>query len=203
MPDRQRIYVVTTSATEAEAATLRADLARDPLVVTAPTGEAKRVVTLLGTDPQVELLLAPVTHPQADRGHRLDSLVRRHALQDRSRDVVVVCDPATSTLLLRVLAPGQLAASGAVTLVGLPRGPRQMVPRRGLAIGAVLGLSAGFAEPVAPILALPAALAVVGLLLLLVPAVRHIGREVLLAAAVATGLVMVLIAGSSRFPGNF
>ncbi|GAB3653466.1 hypothetical protein GCM10027596_03930 [Nocardioides korecus] len=203
MPDRQRIFVVTTSATEAEAATLRADLGRDPLVLTAPTGEAKRVVTLVGVDPQVEVLLAPVTHPQADRGHRLDALVRRHALHDRARDVVVVGDPATTTLLLRVLAPGQLAASGAVTLVGLPRGPRRMVPRRGLAVGAVLGLAAGFAEPVAPILALPAALALVGLVLLLLPAVRHLGRELLLAAAVSTGLVMVLIAGSSRFPGNF
>ena len=204
MPDRQRIYVVTTAAADAELTTLAADLAKDPLVLTAPTPEAKRVVlAITDDDPTVDLLLAPVAHPQADRGHRLDSLVRRHALADRTRDVVVVSDPATSTLLLRALAPGQLPASGAVSLVGLPRGPRQMNARRGLIAGAVLGLVAGFAEPVLPILVLPTLVAVVGLLLLAVPPLRHHGRETLLAAGAAVLVVMFTIASSARFPGSW
>ena len=68
------------------------------------------------------MLLAPVRFPDVDRGHHLDQLVRRHAVEDRFRDVVVVTDAATVTLLLRALAPDQLPMAGAVTEVGLPRG---------------------------------------------------------------------------------
>ena len=62
--------------------------------------------------------LAPVRFPDVDRGHRLDEVVRRHAVEDRYRDLVVVADQATLTLLLRVLAPDQLPEGGPVTEVG-------------------------------------------------------------------------------------
>jgi hypothetical protein len=57
------------------------------------------------------------------------------------------------------------------------------------------------AEPLAPILTLPGAVASVGLALLLVPPLRHLGRELLLAAAVAVAVVLTVVAGSARFPG--
>lgn len=41
-----------------------------------------------GPTPRPEVLLAPVRFPDADRGHRLDDLVRVHASRDRFRDVV-------------------------------------------------------------------------------------------------------------------
>lgn len=179
------------------------DLGRDPVVLTAPTAEAARVVRVLGVAPQVEVLLAPVRFPEADRGHRLDELVRRHALRDRFRDVVVVTDPATSTLLLRVLAPDQLSTQGAVTVVGLVRGDRPVVVRRAVAAGLVLGVAAGVMEPLAPILALPGAAALVGLAMLLISPWRHLGRELLLAAAVALAVVLAVVAGSARFPGGW
>ena len=203
MPGHQRILVVSTTAEDAEVARLRDDLGRDPLVLTAPTGEAKRVVSTLAVEPQVEVLLASVASPPADRGHRLDTLVRRHALQDRFRDVVVVTDAATSTLLLRSLAPDQLSGRGAVTLVGLPRGERQVAVRRGVVTGVVLGVASGVVEPIAPFPALSALVAVVGLVLLLGPAVRHVGREVLLAAGISLVVAFAALAGSSRFPGGW
>ena len=195
VPGRQRIFVVSTTAGEPELLRIRDDLGRDPVVLSAPTAEAKRVVGVLEVVPQVELLLAPVSFPHADRGHRLDALVRRVAVQDRFRDVVVVTDSATSTLLLRALAPDQLPTGGAVTAVGLVRGDRPVAVRRAVVSGAVLGVAAGVAEPLAPILALPGAVALVGLALLLVPPSRHLGRELLLAAAIAVAVVLAIVAG--------
>ena len=124
MTDFQRIFVVGAQAGADEVARLRSSLRSGATVLTAPTAEARRVVEGLGVDPVPDVLLAPVRFPDVDRGHRLDELVRRHALRDRFRDVVVVTDPATVTLLLRALAPDQLPMAGAVTEVGLPRGPR-------------------------------------------------------------------------------
>ncbi len=182
---------------------LRTDLGRDPLVLTAPTAEAAALVRALQVEPQVEVLLAPVKFPQVDRGHRLDELVRDRALRDRFRDVVVVTDPATATLLLRVLAPDQLPSSATVTLVGLPRGVRPVDYRRAAIGGGVLGLAAGVAEPLAPLLALPAATALVGLGLLLVEPWRHVGRELLLAATISLAVLLVVVASSARFPGGW
>lgn len=203
VPGRQPIFVVSTTADEAELRRVRDDLGRDPVVLTAPTAEAKRVVGVLGGEPHVDVLLAPVSFPPADRGHRLDELVRRHALRDRFRDVVVVTDPATSTLLLRVLTPDQLATAGAVTVVGLPRGERPVAVRRAVAGGVALGVAAGIAEPRAAVLALPGAVAVVGLGMLLVLRWRHLGRELLLAAGIAVAVALVVVAGSARFPGGW
>ena len=203
VPGRQRILVVSTTASEAELLRVRDDLRRDPVVLTAPTADAARVVRVLEVEPQVEVLLAPVSFPQADRGHRLDELVRRYALHDRFRDVAVVTDSATSTLLLRALAPDQLPTGGAVTLVGLARGDRPVAVRRAVASGVVLGFAAGVAEPWAPILALPGAVGLVGLALLLILPWRHLGRELLLAAAIAVAVVLAVVAGSARFPGGW
>lgn len=203
VPGRQPIFVVSTTADEAELRRVRDDLGRDPVVLTAPTAEAKRVVGVLGGEPHVDVLLAPVSFPPADRGHRLDELVRRHALRDRFRDVVVVTDPATSTLLLRVLTPDQLATAGAVTVVGLPRGERPVAVGRAVAGGVALGVAAGIAEPRAAVLALPGAVAVVGLGMLLVLRWRHLGRELLLAAGIAVAVALVVVAGSARFPGGW
>ena len=203
MPGPQRILVVSTAAGEADLLRIRDVLGRDPVVLTAPTDEAKRVVRTLEVEPQVEVLLAPMSFPHADRGHRLDALVRRYALHDRFRDVVVVTDLATSTLLLRALAPDQLSIGGAVTVVGLPRGDRPVAVRRAAASGLVLGVAAGVAEPLAPILTLPGAVALVGLVLLLVLPWRHLGRELLLSAAIAVAVVLLVVTGSARFPGGW
>ena len=197
MPGLQRIVVITPEAGPTEVARLGKALGRHPVVLAAPTPEAVGVVQRLGSEPQVEAMLAPVRLPQTDRGHRLDELVRRHALRDRFRDVVVVTDPATATALLQVLAPEQASGGGAVTVVGLPRGERPVAVRRGLVLGVVLGV----VEPLAPLLVLPGCAAAAGLLLLLVPAWRHVGRELLLAAAVAFLVVVLVVAGSQRFPG--
>ena len=177
------------------------DLGRDPLVLTAPTSEAKRVIRPLEVEPRVELLLAPVSFPDSNRGHQLDELVRHHALNDRFRDVVVVADPTTSTLLLRVLAPDQLASGGPITLVGLPRGDRPVAVRRALATGLVLGAASGLVGSLVPVLALPGVVALLGLSLLPAQRWRHLGRELLLSGAVAVATVFLLVAGSARFPG--
>ncbi len=203
MPGRQRILVVSTAAGEADLSRIRQDLGRDPVVLTAPTVEAKRVVSVLEVEPQVEVLLAPVSSPPADRGHRLDELVRRHALRDRFRDVVVVTDTASSTLLMRVLAPDQLSAGGAVTAVGLPREDRPVVVRRAVAVGLVLGVATGTADPTTGVLALPGAAVLAGIALLLHQPWRHLGRELLLAAAIAGAVVLLVVAGAARFPGGW
>ncbi len=199
----QRIILVSPASTATELQRLRKDLGAEPVVLAAPTGEAKRVVGALGVDPQVEALLAPVRFPEADRGHRLDDLVRRIALRDRFRDVVVVTDPATTTLLLRVLAPGELATGGAMTVVGLPRGDRPLAVRRTIALGLVIAVCALVARPFVPILLQPAAVATLGLALLLVRRWQPLGRELLLAAGVALGVVFLGVAGSARFPGGW
>ena len=203
VPGHQRILVVSTTAGEADLLRIRDDIGRGPVVLTAPTAEAKRVVRVLEVEPQVEMLLAPVSYPHADRGHRLDELVRRHAVHDRFRDVLVIADSATLTLLLRALAPDQLSTRGAVTVVGLARGDRPVAVRRAVAVGLVLGLAAGVAEPLAAILAVPGAVTLVGLTLLLVLPWRHLGRELLLAAAIAIAVIVAVVAGSARFPGGW
>lgn len=201
VPGHQRILVVSTTAGEAEMLRLRDDLGRAPVVLTAPTAEAAQLVRILGAEPQVLGLLAPMSAADVDRGHHLDALVRRHALDDRFRDVVVVTDQVTSTQLLRTLAPDQLSAGGAVTVVGLPRGDRPVVVRRAVASGLVLGVAAGAARPLVPVLTLPGAVAVIGLALMLVAPWRHHGRELVLAAAIALAVVLAVVAGSARFPG--
>lgn len=200
MPDHQRIFLVSAPLDDAATARLRADVGRDALVVTAPTAEAARVVRALGAEPQVEVLLAPVSYPGVDRGHRLDELVRRHALADRWRDVVVVTDRASSTLLLRVLAPDQLSEAGPVTMVGLPRSGRPVAGRRGIVSGLVLGAVAVVLHPTVWILVLPVLVALVGVALLAAPRARHLGQELLLAAGVGVLAAMLIVAGSARFP---
>jgi hypothetical protein len=78
-----------------------------------------------------------------------------------------------------------------------------MAARRAVVSGLVLGVVAGLTEPLMPIPVLPAAVAVLGLLLLLVEPWRRIGRELLLAAAIGITAVVALAAGSARFPGNW
>lgn len=200
MTEHQRIFVVAAPLDDAATARLRADTGRDPLVVTAPTAEAARVVRALGAEPQVEVLLTPVSYPDVDRGHRLDELVRRHALADRFRDVVVVTDRASATLLLRVLAPDQLADAGPVTVVGLPRAGRPVQARRAVVAGLVLGAVAVVLHPAVWILVLPALAALAGAVLLVSHRSRHVGQEVLLAAGVAVLTALLIVAGSARFP---
>jgi hypothetical protein len=86
-------------------------------------------------------------------------------------------------------------------VVGLPRGDRPVAVRRGLVAGVVLGVVAGVAQPPGPVLALPGAVAVAGLALLPVVPWRHVGRELLLAAAVGAVVFFLGVAGSARFPG--
>lgn len=199
----QRIVLVSLAATATDLRRLTDDLDPNPVVLTAPTSEARQVVHALGVEPQVEVMLAPVKFPEAERGHRLDALVRGCALRDRFRDVVVVADPATLTLLLRVLAPDQLPTGGAATVVGLPRGDRPLAVRRTIIVAILLAVSAGMAQPLVPILAQPAAVGCIGLTLLLVQRWRPFGRELLLAAGVATAVVFLGVAGSARFPGGW
>jgi len=196
----QRIFVVSTAASPDELRRLRRDLGRQRLVLVAPTSEAKAVAVQLGGEAQPEMLLAPVRFPAADRGHALDTLVRRHALADRFADVVAVTDPASVILLLRVMAPDQLAAGGAVTQVGLPRAPRPVPLVHAGVVGAVLGVLAVLLETVVPLLALPALAAAAGLVLALVPAWRHLGITLLLAAGAAVVVLITIIASSQRFP---
>jgi hypothetical protein len=203
VPGRQRIFVVSVTAGEADLHRLRGGLGTDVVLLAAPTPEASRVVGDLGIEPQVEDLLAPVSSPAPDRGHRLDALVRAHALRDRFRDVIVVTDPATAILLLRALAPDQLATGGPVTVVGLPRADRPVDVRRAVVGGIAVALVAALGPWELPSLALPIALAGVGLALLLVPPWRRFGREALLAAAVALGAVVFGITSSGRFPGGW
>lgn len=199
--DFQRIFVVSAQAGVDEVARLRRRLGSSVRVLTAPTPEAKRVVEALQREPVPEVALAPVRFPDVDRGHRLDEVVRRHAVEDRYRDLVVVADPATLTLLLRVLAPDQLPESGPVTEVGLPRGPRPVPLNRAAVGGVVLGFVAGVLSGVVPFWVLPALVVLVGLVLLVVPGRRHVGQALLIATGVAAVVMLFSIAGSSRFPG--
>ncbi|RYB94737.1 hypothetical protein EUA93_10500 [Nocardioides oleivorans] len=203
MTDYQRILVVSTQATDGDLSRVRGRLGSTTVVLTAPTGEAKRVVRALGRDARPEVVLAPVRFPDVDRGHRLDELVRQHAVVDRFRDVVVVADPATITLLLRVLAPDQLPESGPVTEVGLRRGSRPVPLGRAAAIGIGLALVAGLLSAVVPVWVLPLLALLVGLGLLAVPSRRHVGQTLLIATGVALVFSLLAIAGSSRFPGSW
>ena len=203
MTDYQRIFVVGTQAGADEVARLRSSLGANAVLLTAPTAEAKQVVTRLGVEPVPDVLLAPVRFPAVDRGHRLDVLVRRHAVEDRFRDVVVVTDPATVTLLLRALAPDQLPMGGAVTEVGLPRGARPVPLVQAALGGGLLAFVAVLAANVIPIWVLPLVVVVAGLALLVVPRRRHLGEALLIAVAVAVAVSLLSIAGSSRFPGSW
>lgn len=201
MTDYQRILVVSTRADAAEVQRVRSRIGSSTVVLTAPTAEGKRIVQGLRHDAHPEMVLAPVRFPDVDRGHRLDEVVRRHAVADRYRDVVVVADPATITLLLRVLAPDQLPASGPVTEVGLPRGPRP-VPLGRAALGGVgLAVLVGLLSLAIPVWVLPTMATVAGLVLLALPGRRWLGQSVLIAVAVSLGVALLAIAGSDRFPG--
>lgn len=199
--DYQRIHVVTTQAGTTEVDRLRASLGSSAIVLTAPTAEARRVVVGLRREAHPDVLLAPVRFPDVDRGHRLDGLVRRHAVEDRFRDVVVVADPATVTLLLRVLAPDQLPSAGPVIEVGLPRGPRPVPLGRAAIGGAGLAFVALVLSTVVPVWLLPALVALAGLVLLVVPGRRHLGQALLIAVGASLVVGVLAIAGSDRFPG--
>jgi hypothetical protein len=199
--DYQRILVVSTQADAAEIARVRAGIGSSAVVLTAPTADGKRVVQGLGHTALPEVELAPVRFPDVDRGHRLDEVVRRHAVADRFRDVVVVADAATITLLLRVLAPDQLPASGPVTEVGLPRGPRPVPLGRAAVAGVVLALLVSLLSALMPVWVVPALAAVAGVVLLALPRQRWLGQSVLIAVAVSLGVSLLAIAGSARFPG--
>jgi hypothetical protein len=182
---------------------VRKALGHEATVLTAPTAEAKHVVEGLGRDPVPDVLLAPVRFPGVDRGHRLDELVRRHAVADRFRDVVVVADPATVTLLLRVLAPDQLPGAGPVTEVGLPRGSRPVPLGRAVAGGVALAVVTGLLANAIPFWVPPALVVLTGVALLLVPRRRYVGNALLIATGVAVLFSLLAIAGSSRFPGSW
>lgn len=201
MSELQRIFTVSVQASTKDVERLRARLGSSVRVLTAPTVEARRVVEALGREPVPEVLLAPVRFPDVDRGHRLDELVRRHAVEDRYRDLVVVADPATLTLLLRVLAPDQLPESGPVTEVGLPRAPRPVPLGKAAAGGVGLAVVAGALSPVLAPWVLPALVALAGLVLLVVPGRRYVGQALLIATAVSVVVTLMAIAGSARFPG--
>ncbi|WP_191281122.1 hypothetical protein [Nocardioides flavus (ex Wang et al. 2016)] len=201
MTDYQRILVVSTRADAAEVQRVRARMGSSAVVLTAPTAEGKRIVQGLGREAHPEVLLAPVRFPDVDRGHRLDEVVRRHAVADRFRDVVVVADPATVTLLLRVLAPDQLPESGPVTEVGLPRGSRPVPLVQAALGGGGLAVAALVLGPVLPLWLLPVLAGLVGLVLLVVPGRRHLGEAVLIAAGASVVVGLLVIAGSARFPG--
>jgi hypothetical protein len=201
--DFQRILVVSTQAAGRDVERVRARLDARAVVLTAPTGEAKRVVEAIGREATPEVVLSPVRFPDVDRGHRLDEVVRRHAVADRFRDVVVVADPATITLLLRVLAPDQLPESGAVTEVGLRRGARPVPLGLAAAVGVGLAIVAGLLSAVVPVWVLPLLALLAGLGLLAVPRHRHVGQSLLIATGVALLFSLLAIAGSSRFPGSW
>ena len=201
MSELQRIFTVSVQASTKDVERLRARLGSSVRVLTAPTVEARRVVAALGREPVPEVLLAPVRFPDVDRGHRLDELVRRHAVEDRYRDLVVVADPATLTLLLRVLAPDQLPEAGPVTEVGLPRAPRPVPLGKAAAGGVGLAVVAGVLSPVLAPWALPVLVALAGLVLLVVPGRRYVGQALLIATAVSVVVTLMAIAGSARFPG--
>ncbi|GAA5108549.1 hypothetical protein GCM10023339_07710 [Alloalcanivorax gelatiniphagus] len=203
MTDYQRILVVGTQADGTDVAAVRRRLGARALVLTAPTAEAKRVVQGLGREAVPDVVLAPVRFPDVDRGHRLDEVVRRHAVADRFRDVVVVADPATVVLLLRVLAPDQLPEDGPVTEVGLPRGPHPVPLGLAAAGGVGLAVLVGVLSFVIPWWVVPTLAVVAGLALLLVPGRRHVGHALLIAVAVAAVVAVLSIAGSSRFPGSW
>ncbi len=201
MSELQRIFTVSVQASTKDVERLRARLGSSVRVLTAPPVEARRVVEALGREPVPEVLLAPVRFPDVDRGHRLDELVRRHAVEDRYRDLVVVADPATLTLLLRVLAPDQLPEAGPVTEVGLPRAPRPVPLGKAAAGGVGLAVVAGVLSPVLAPWALPVLVALAGLVLLVVPGRRYVGQALLIATAVSVVVTLMAIAGSARFPG--
>jgi hypothetical protein len=178
---------------------------RRAVVLSAPEAEARARAETLGLPVLVcpELAAEPGGVPDG-HPHRLDALIRGHAVADRWRDLVVVADPATlhaaaAGLCGPTAAPPPADAEG-VVVVGLPRGSPP-VPWAAVAVGAVVvaglvGLTQDRLHP----LVLPGLAAGVGLTLVLPERTRRAGRSLLAVAALAAVLVLVVVAGASRFP---
>lgn len=179
---------------------------RSALVLTAPDAAARARAVSLGRPVVVsqELAEGRPGESSAERAHRLDTLVRSHAVSDRWRDLVVVADPDT----LRDVATGLCSLpdatmwSGAaeVVTVGLPRGTRpvRVLPTLvGALVVALLALPLlGRFHP----LLLPGLVAVGGVALLPWAVTRHAARTLLAVAGLATLVVFLGVAGAGRFP---
>ncbi|MBU1802188.1 MAG: hypothetical protein KKA97_08150, partial [Actinobacteria bacterium] len=61
----------------------------------------------------------------------------------------------------------------------------------------------GVVQQPGAILVLPGAVLLAGVLLVLVPRWRHVGRELLVAAGVAAVVGLMVVAGSARFPAGW
>ncbi len=197
----QRIFVVPTQ-------TPGPGLARVPrgaLVLVAPGEAAEALAAGWGAEPEVQVELGPSSAGHDERRYELDALVRRHALGDRWRDVVVVADHDTVDLVVTGLCdlpgaePGTRSRDG-VTVVGLPRSTRS-VPLWSVVIGGIVlaAVVAIGADRIYPLL-IPAATAVIGVVLLPAPRTRHHGYAALVIAG--TGLVggLLLLSSTARFP---
>lgn len=201
----QRVVLIATTT---PAAQVRPRLGRRPLVLCAPTPEAKRIVAGLavrapGLEATPEVLLTPVTTSGPQRGHDLEALVRRHALADRYRDVVVVADPGTTALVARGLT-GHRGPTAPMTVVGLPRGGRPFATPwwAVCAAGFLLAVVAGLLVPRLHLLAVPALVAAVGVGLVPSGRTRPLGLAVLAAAGVALVLVLLGVSSARRFPAQ-
>lgn len=195
----QRVVVVSTSAPDAEVDALRAD---SPMTLCAPTAEAKRVVQRLALDPRPETLLAPVRLADGHRSQALERLVRTHASADRFRDVVVICDPDTARLVIKVIGDSATPVLP-VTELGLPRGERPPQPVWWGLVGAlVLAIVSGLLSTVLHPLALPLLVALAGGVLWLSPARRPLARTLLLVAGVGALLLLLGITSARRFPAG-
>ncbi len=196
----QRVVLLPTGADDPAA-----DVGRPAVALTAPDAPARARATGLGLPVVVcpELAAEPGEVP-GDRAHRLDTLVRRHAVADRWRDLVVVADDATlrdvATGLCDLPEASTWPGSGGAVVVGLPRGTRPLrlgtVAAAALVVGVLALLAAGRLHP----LSLPAVAAAAGAGLLLPSRTRHAGRTLLAAAGFAAVLVLLAVAGSTRFP---
>ena len=203
MTDYQRIFVVGAQAGADEVARLRSSLGSDVVVLTAPTVEAKRVVTASGSSRCPTCCSRRSGSPTSTAGTASTSWSAAMRCEDRFRDVVVVTDPATVTLLLRALAPTSCRwpAPSRRSACRAARVPYRWCRRRW---AAACSPSWRCSPPnVIPIWVLPLLVVVAGLVLLLVPRRRHLGEALLIAVAVAAAVSLLSIAGSSRFPGSW
>lgn len=197
----QRIFAVPTQAPGQGFARLP----RRTLVLVAPGDDAKALAASWGVTPEVEVELGPSPAGRDERRRELDTLVRRHALGDRWRDIVVVADRDTVDLVVTGLCDLPGAESGSpsregVTIVGLPRSTRSVplwsVVLAGILLAAVVAITAGRLYP----LVLPAILAAVGVLLLPAPRTRHHGYAALVIAGVGTIGGLLIVSSLARFP---
>lgn len=201
--DLQRIVLVPT-----DAAHPTFGRPRRGVVLTAPDPAARAVAATTGlpTIASPELAGAGPGGVDGERVRRLEALVRGQAVSDRFRDVVVVADAET----VRAVATGLCALPGASTLpgglevvtVGLPRGSRPLrvgpvLVGAGL-VGLVTLVTLGRLYP----LLVPAVVAGLGLALLPWTGSRHLGRTLLAQAGLAALVVLVVVAGSGRFPAE-